>query len=285
VIDRFLCALLGPELPGKLGRLSTTAAALAFYSVLAMVPFLIVSVTFIEKFLPADFALHLEGVLADFLPPDSKIDPVVLLDTVQKLSSRGMLTLGFILALWTASGFILELVHGLQYLFSADPHMVQITWTQRIKAVLLLLIWVLTLFVSLFILILMPGLEALTLQLDPLGGLVRFAWGMAHYMVAFVLLLFAIDLTYRFSADRKIPGLLIHQGAVIASLSWVILSFIFVDVLPHIWEPSPVHGALSSIVSTLLWAYAGNWAILAGGMWIVRQLSIREKKAAANAAG
>ena len=62
-------------------------------------------------------------------------------------------------------------------------------------------------------------------------------------------------------------GVIIIVAAVVG---WLGTSFVFARIVPDIWQASALKGALSSILATLMWAYACAWSLLLGACWIER---------------
>src|ERR1700733_10001886 len=99
-------SFLGPNLVTKVDRLGTYAAALAYCFVLSLVPFL--AVTFVIGIVIAaqlsltDYVQVYGRVLGNILPTESTTDTQHILEAVQRQTRGGLLTIGFIIALYTS---------------------------------------------------------------------------------------------------------------------------------------------------------------------------------------
>src|SRR5690349_16798026 len=99
--------LYGSVLISKADRLGTYAAALAYCFVLSLVPFL--AVTFVvgmqistELALNKHYAEHYAEVLQDILPMQDPQDTKRIFAAVEHSTKGGLVTIGFILALYTS---------------------------------------------------------------------------------------------------------------------------------------------------------------------------------------
>src|SRR5476649_135250 len=100
-------ALYGPLLYPKADRLGTYAAALAYCFVLSLVPFL--AVTFAvgmeissKLAMNKHYAEHYAEVLGDIIPMSNPTDTARIFGAVQHSTKGGLVTIGFILAIYTS---------------------------------------------------------------------------------------------------------------------------------------------------------------------------------------
>src|SRR5271155_696329 len=114
--------LYGPILFAKADRLGTYAAALAYCFVLSLVPFL--AVTFAvgmelssELDLNKHYAEHYAQVLSDIIPMQ---DTKQIFMAVQRSTQGGLVTIGFILAIYTSFNLMDQIIRTLHYIFD-DP--------------------------------------------------------------------------------------------------------------------------------------------------------------------
>jgi membrane protein len=84
-----------------------------------------------------------------------------------------------------------------------------------------------------------------------------------------VTLFLATALTYRVVPIRKPSRNLIFQGALLASVGWMLTCYAFAHIVQLFWHKS-LYGALGGLIAILLWAYACAWSLLIGACWIAR---------------
>ncbi|HEX4046408.1 MAG TPA: YhjD/YihY/BrkB family envelope integrity protein, partial [Elusimicrobiota bacterium] len=147
--------LVPRRLQGKLVMLPTFAAAMAFYFLIALVPFLIVVTRAAAWLFSANFAPQLATFLRDVLPPESGLRPEALTAAVQA-GGAGFWAAGTLVAAYTASSGLNEMACAVHYVFSdpARPH--PGGWLRRFKSLGLLAIWTVAIGATAVFLVLLP---------------------------------------------------------------------------------------------------------------------------------
>jgi len=254
----------------KVGWLGSFAAALAFYFILCLVPFLVVAMTLMGGLFSFDIGPQIVTIIGELIPQESRLDPESILASVRKGSGSGLLTISFLLAVWTSANFMSEMARALHFIFAESMHDMRGGWARRFRSILLLLVWILALIVTALLLVVAPIVERHLSHLGFMSSVAISGWSFVRYILAFFLMFGAIYLTYRLVPTRSLPWRLVCQGCWIAVIGWLGTSFVFARIMPDIWAASAFKGALSSILATLVWAYACAWSLLIGACWIER---------------
>lgn len=253
------------RLDGKLAMLPSFAAAMAFYFLVSLVPVLIVATKLAAWAFSANLAPEMSGFLRDVLPPESRLRPDALSAAVQ---GGGLKTAGVLIAAWTASSGLNEVARAVHFVFSDSRRPHPGGWMRRVKSLGLLAIWVLALATTAVFLVLIPLARASLARLS--GGPAPVLLSAdARYPIAFALMFVAFTLTYAFVPEpAHRPGWsAAAQGAFVAALAWMGTCYLFAYFLPQVWGVSLFHGALSSALATLVWAYCGCWGVIVGACW------------------
>ena len=291
--------IFGPMLVTKIDRLSTYAGALAYGFVLSLIPFLVVTFSLATQLAPkkVNLAIAYRDLITDILPSvESPLPPhssaaksgvapntplssanaaslsTQIFTTLQSRASasRGLTTIGFILALYTSYNLMDQIVRTLLFIFDDPRKRREWNWTMVTKALALLAIWIFLLLLNSVFSIITPVFNHLLDQL----GVNAHAWRapllIARDAVGFVALFFAFFLTYLLVPSRRHKMSVVRAGALLASLGWVVCSLVFSNVLPQMWKANAVYEALGSFVVILLWAQACAWCVIIGACWIVR---------------
>jgi len=139
-------AFFGPLLYQKVDRLGTYAAALAYCFVLSLVPFL--AVTFAVGMeissrldLNKHYAEHYAEVLGDIIPMQNSDDTKRIFDAVQHSSKGGLVTIGFILAIYTSFNLMDQIARTLLFIFDDPRKPREWSWSVFAKTFALLFIW------------------------------------------------------------------------------------------------------------------------------------------------
>jgi membrane protein len=260
-------ANLGPmpfrrdRLFGKGGMLPSFAAALAFYFLVSLVPFLIIVSKSANWLFAANVIPDLAAFLRELLPPESRLRPDAIAAAV---SGRGVGLASTALAVWTAAAGMNELARMVHYVSSdsARPH--PGGWRRRAKSLGLLGVWTLAV-VSIAVLL-------------ALGPLVRAASGGTGVLflrypaaAAFAYAAFAFTYVYVPTKENRPRWRAASSGALLATALWTVDCVVFAVILPRAWKVSAFHGALGSALATLVWAYWGCWGVIFGACWTAAQ--------------
>jgi len=259
---------LPKRLDGKLLMLPSFAAAMAFYFLVSLVPFLIVVSKAVAWTFSANMMPELAGFLRDLLPPESRLRPEAISAAVQAGSGAGLGLISTLIAISTASSGMNELARAVHYIFSdvRRPH--PGGWMRRVKSLGLLAIWTVAIVFTAVSLVLIPIAR---------GALVRYGGrdmplllaADVRYPAAFALMFAAFVLTYAYVPERahRPSWRAAAGGALLASASWMATCFVFAYFLPRVWGVSLFHGVMSSALAVLVWAYCGCWGVILGACW------------------
>jgi membrane protein len=259
--------LIPRRLEGKLVMLPTFAAAMAFYFLVSLVPFLIVVTRAVAWVFSANLTPQLTTFLRDVLPPESSLRPEALSAAVQGGGVR-FWAASTLVAAYTASSGLNELARAVHYVFSDERRPHPGGWVRRAKSLGLLGIWTLAIGATAVFLVLIP-IAREAIRLDSGSQLPVLLNADVRYPAAFALMFAAFALTYEFIPDpeHRPRWSAAAQGALVAAAAWMGTCFIFAYFLPSVWGVSLFHGVLSSALATLVWAYCGCWGVIVGACW------------------
>src|SRR5512141_1178747 len=103
----------------RLGPLDSAAAEVAFFLALSLVPFVAIAIALLSRFLPLDLSASIGKVLRGVLPAESHVTDEML-RWARSSSSRGWLTVGFLLALWSSVRFMSLCLRALSGMISSE---------------------------------------------------------------------------------------------------------------------------------------------------------------------
>jgi membrane protein len=237
------------------------AAKLAYYFLLSLFP-LLIFLTSMIGFLPGVQDSLLDG-LARVAPPDAmKLVRETLSDVVSHRSG-GLLSLGLIASLWSASSGVASLIDALNLAYKVEES--RPFWERRLKAI------VLTLATALLVaggsLLIMVGhrvggwLEH-TFQISAAVAVISTILG---YLTGFALSLIGIEALYYFGPDIKRGRRRVNPGALIAAGGILIGSLLFSFYVQLGPSASATYGSLGAVVTLMLWLYLVGLMLLIGG--------------------
>jgi membrane protein len=271
-LARRAMAVVSPVLALNVPRL---AAALTYYTVLSLLPALLVVVALLGVVgLSPD---TLQGLLDSVgeLGAQWAVDFVksALDGVIASHSSTLALALGALLSLWAASGFVGA------FMWAADV----INGTKAMRP-----IWKdlpVRFGLAIGLLALLALTAASLAMIGPVGSSIADATGIGNgplYLWTWIkwpllagLGLLMVGLLFRFAPSRRRRGLLpLLAGAGSTLALWVVVTAVFSYYLTHWASYDRVYGALATLIAFLVWAWVLNIALLAGAL-IDRQIGLR----------
>lgn len=244
----------------------SSAAQVGFYFMFALFPLLLFLVSLfglvLEKAddMRAELFIYLRQVM-----PGSALELVekTLTEVVQS-SSGGKLTLGFAIALWTASSGIDSVrvaLNDVYKLKETRPY-----WKTKLSSLLLTLAIAILIFIALGVIF--YGSQFLSLILGSVGLPIPspLLLQILSFIVVAIVLILAFALIYSF-VPNHIPFTWnwITPGAIVAIILWVLASLGFRLYLHYFNSYAATYGSLGAIMILMLWLYITALAIIIGG--------------------
>ena len=245
----------------------STAAQVAFYFSFALFPLLLFLISLLGIILGT--ADDLRGELFFYL---RQIMPYSAFDLVQKTitevmenSSGGKLTIGILIALWSASAGVDSLRIALNSVYNLEEKR---SWFKT-KLVALISTLALTVLIMVATGIVFYGWKFLSLILDtinlPIPSL--FFLMILQWITVLVVLLIIYGLIYNFLPYHKpFKWVWITPGAITGILLWLSVSYLFRLYLSYFNSYDKTYGSLGAVIILMLWLYLTALVILIGGI-------------------
>lgn len=245
----------------------STAAQVAFYFSFALFPMMLFLISLVGIILGSaddlrgEFFFYLRQIM-----PYSAYELVqTTIEEVTQSSSGGKLTLGLLIALWSASAGVDSLRVALNSVYNLEE---QRPW---IKTKLLSIILTLTLTTLVIIAtgIVFYGWKFLSLILDTVNLPIPspFILMMIQIFMVLTLLLIIFALIYNFLPNNKpFKWVWITPGAVTGIILWLSLSYLFRLYLSYFNTYDKTYGSLGAVIILLLWLLLTAMVILIGGI-------------------
>ncbi len=261
----------------KLVLLDSAAAEVAFFLALSLVPFVGIAIALASQF-PVGMSASIAKVLRDVLPAESPVAGDVL-RWARSSASKGWLTVGFLLALWSSFRFISLCLRKLDSMISGEVRSSPWTWRTIVRSLLLLAVWMVALVATALFLLVAPSIERGLLGLPALSDASSSVFSTLRVLLVPGILFGAIWLTYRVVAGTRVGSLRVVLVALLASLGWIGASLGFSLAVPILWGAARLYGTLGSLVLFLMWAYLIAWILLLGGVLLARPARGRDRQA------
>lgn len=237
-------------------------AGVAFFGFLSLFPAL-AAFTLIYGLVadPATISAQTQ-TLSAALPPEARELLVGQLDQLASAPKQGLgwgLALAIVLALWSASGGVGNLVTAVNIAYDEDKK------RGFVKDKLLALGLTVGAVVFLALIVgLMAGVPIVLSFLD-VNGPLRWVIEVVRWVLLAVLVMLALAVLYRFAPDRDAPKFRwVSAGAVVATVLWLVASAVFSLYVTFFGNYSKTYGALAGVVLLMLWMWLTSYAILLG---------------------
>jgi membrane protein len=238
------------------------SAAVAFHSLLALVPALVAMVS-------------IYGLVADPDDVDRQVDdwlgsaPTEVRELVASQlasitedagSAVGVgVVLGLLVALWSASSGMAHLVEAVNVAYDEEETR---SWIAR-----RLLAVALTLGATLFVVVSVGLIAVLPALLDDagLGSAGRLAAGALRWVGLLVGMMVALTVVYRYAPDRDNPRWRwVTPGAVVATAVWLVASAAFSIYTANFASYNETYGSLGAVVVVMLWLFLTALSVILG---------------------
>jgi membrane protein len=248
--------------------LMDNAAALTYYSVLSIFPFLIVLVSLLGVFGTQDSIDGLLRIVED-LGSASAVDTLQspVENIVAKSDTAGVaLVLGILVGLWSASGYVGAFMRAANEIYGVDEDRP----FYKLRPVQLLMTLVMTLIVAVVLIALVltgPLVEAVGSELG-FGDTAVTIFSIVKWPLLLAIVILVIGLLYRFSPNARHAGLRwILPGSLLATFLWIVASAAFSVYVANFGSYSGTYGSLAGAIVFLVWLWLTNTAIVFGAQF------------------
>jgi membrane protein len=198
----------------------------------------------------------------DVLTPTTvNTDIAPLLDDVLSGGHLGVVSIGFVVSLWSGSTAMSDYVNTITVAYGMRG--LRSAWRSRLVATVLYLCFVAVGVVLLPALALGPNV-LISLAPHAIAGAVSTTVHVAYWPVVAVLSLALLTTLYRMALPARLPWRQGLPGAVVAMGLWLLGSFLLRTYLESSFHNRSVYGSLSAPIAALLFFYVTALAVLIG---------------------
>ncbi|HEX3660623.1 MAG TPA: YihY/virulence factor BrkB family protein [Acidobacteriaceae bacterium] len=242
-------------------RALDVAAGLAFWSMMSMVPLLMMLVALVSL-------LHLPNLIPELLAVMSMLVPPSALMMVERMMGelltphQGVLSFGVVTYIWSSTTVFTALISSLNIAYDVQKER---SWIRaRLQAVLLTFTSGALLIVALLALVLGPHFAHFLNQVVPVPQSLERFWPLIRYGTVFLCFVLALELVYFLAPNRRqkfrttLPGALF--AIAVAFLGSAGLAF----YLDHLGNLARLYGGMGAVLALMFWIYLIAVATLAG---------------------
>lgn len=248
---------------------SALAAETAYFSILAIAPFLLFVITgiaIISNFAPIAMIDDLEQTVVRMAPGDTGELLAPLIEEALERTDSGTLSFGLfsaiVVAMWSGSRAIGSLMKGTARITDVTVERSMI-WN-RVVALFMAVVMGAVSTLSVAVFLFGRGLGRAIAEGIRLGETFSLIWAIVSWPLMAGIVLLMISVFYWFATGRHVSRLpLISPGAVVATVLWMVV-MLGIRVFLWVVNPGSVYGVLGSFVVLVVFFYIMSLVLLFG---------------------
>jgi len=244
------------------GAITTRASSLAFNFFLAFFPSIIVFFTLIPYIPIIGFQETLMEILSNILPPSTNNATFNTLDDIINNQRGGLLSIGFILALYFSTNGMSSLIQA----FNASYHIRENESIIKHQLLSILLTVVISALVFLTIILIIFGKTTITYLVDfQLISQNKIVFlNIAKWIVLIFMLFVGITTIFNIGPAIKSKIKIFSPGAILATLFIILTSIVFSYYIDNFSQYNKIYGSIGTLIIILLWIYFNAIFLLIG---------------------
>lgn len=241
--------------------MTTYASALAYQVFFSIFPFILFLIALLGFLRLEDFFEWLRQHAQMMLPPEASEQVNKVIADLQK-EQGGLLSLGVIVALWTASAAVRATMHALNVAYNVREsrpawklYPLSLIYTVGLAAMMIAAAAMLTI-----------GPQAVQWVAQQVGLEQIFVtlWAWLRWPAALLILMLAVAIIYYVAPDVKQKFRFISPGAVLAIAVWVAASLGFKLYVTNFADYNATYGSIGAIIVLLLYFFISSAVLLFG---------------------
>ncbi len=244
------------------GAITTRASSLAFNFFLAFFPSIIVFFTLIPYIPIIGFQETLMEILSNILPPSTNNATFNTLDDIINNQRGGLLSIGFILALYFSTTGMSSLIQA----FNSSYHIRENESIIKHQLLSILLTVVISALVFLTIILIIFGKTTITYLVDfQLINQNKIVFlNIAKWIVLIFMLFIGITTIFNIGPAIKSKIKIFSPGAILATLFIILTSIVFSYYIDNFSQYNKIYGSIGTLIIILLWIYFNAIFLLIG---------------------
>ncbi|OES45402.1 ribonuclease [Domibacillus iocasae] len=237
------------------------AAQMAYFFLLALFPLMIFMVTLLG-YLPID-PNEVFNIIKTFAPADSLS---LVQDTLFEVTSNqngGLLSVGILGTIWSASNAMNAVIKGLNYAY--DVKETRAFYVARGLSILLTFAFIFIIAVMLILQVFGEQIGRFAFEFLGMGDQFLIVWTWIRFLLPPVVLFLVFVGLYYLAPNLKVKYVTVLPGALFATIGWIIVSLGFSFYVNNFGNYSATYGSIGGVIILMIWLYLSAMIILIGG--------------------
>ncbi|HAT4255518.1 TPA: YihY/virulence factor BrkB family protein [Clostridium perfringens] len=236
-------------------------AQLAYYMVLSFIPFLMFLMTLVGfSHLNSDAVLNL---LNNVMPTEAfNLIQSTVIEIVDR-EQTGLLWISIALAIWVSSSGFKAVIKGLNKAYGVKEtrSYIKLKLISMIYTILLALIVIATLFLFVF----GDVIGDFFMKVLEHPEFIYYIWNILRYVVVILIMILFFMFLYNATPCVRLGWLEVIPGAVITTLGWISISYIFAYYVNNFSNYSRLYGSLGAVFMFMTWMFITSMILILGG--------------------
>ncbi|PTI73975.1 hypothetical protein BU064_12950 [Staphylococcus succinus] len=239
---------------------SGLSAQLSYYFMLSLFPMLL----FLLSIVPVVGVKQstIRDMIKEHVPPDYAPQVSSIIGDIMDNASGGLLSIGLIVALWSASNGMTALMNSFNVAYDVEDS------RNFIVSKLLSVLFTLALIVVLPLALILPtfGEQISSLLFGPigLGDQVKWVFNIIRIILPLIVVFVAFMVLYTLAPNVKIKMMSVIPGSIFATVVFLVGSYLFGIYISNFANYSKTYGSIAGIIILMLWLYITGFIIIIG---------------------
>ncbi|MEH2086035.1 YihY/virulence factor BrkB family protein [Nostoc sp.] len=248
-------------------RLLGLASEIAFNAMLSLFPAILAIITAIGLLAESlqntfkQLAIQLSQVL-----PEQALDLIRDFATTEITNSknRGLFSLSFVLAIWTASGAVSTAMTALDQIHQIPSENIRPFWKAKLVSLGLTVGTMLLLVLASFSVFTSDWLLGIVVRENSSLIFLLHLWLLLRWPLSLSIVAVAFGFVYRYGPSKWNSGTPMMPGAILAAVFWAMLSALFRLYVANFGNYNKVYGAVGAVIVLMLWLSMSAAVLLIG---------------------
>lgn len=242
----------------------TRANSMAFSFFLAIFPGLIMLISLLPYFpISMDFFGTLQTSIKQIMPGSAGDMIFKTVKDIATIPREGLLSFGFILAIWFASNGMLSMMHGLEKDYPTTFKQ-RGDFRKRLIAIQLTFLVAFVLVASMLLVILANTILSFVFQYVKVHVLTEIAFFALRWLVVLLLFYTTFSTIYRFGSSTWRPIPFFNPGAMLATVLSILTSWGFSFYVDNFGSYNKLYGSIGTLIVLMVWIQLNCMILLIG---------------------
>ncbi len=258
-----------------MGEITTRAAEISFFTTLAIFPVLLFMISVIG-FIPEFKLLSILNYFESFIPEVAYGLLKSIIESIVAQRSIWLIIVSLVAASWAYNKAIKALIKGMNSAYGVKE--TRGFFKVFLLSILFILVLIILIVFTLVLVVYGRKIEFFFLDLLKLSKDLVVLLDFGRFSLCIALAVIGFNLIYKLSPNIKLKYRYTFPGALITTISWIVISFIYAYYTNNMPEKINVYGPITETIVLLTWIYFGSFAIIFGYKFNAVRYFKRENK-------